>query len=210
MKGASRGEGLGNRFLSHIREVDAIVHVVRCFQDDNITHVDGSIDPIRDIEIINLELIFADLESLDRQISRVQKLAKSGQKKYMEELQIMEYIKENLEKGIPVRNLSFSDEQQNIVRQLFMLTSKPMIYAANISEDDVPEDSYHPMVEKVVEYAKKENTPVLVICAKLEAEIAQLNNDEKHAFLQEMGLENSIGQVNYRMLQVLDLISFIT
>jgi GTP-binding protein YchF len=211
VKGASRGEGLGNRFLSHIREVDAIVHVVRCFQDDNITHVDGSIDPIRDIEIINLELIFADLESLDRQISRVQKLAKSGQKKYMEELQIMEYIKENLEKGIPVRNLSFSDEQQNIVRQLFMLTSKPMIYAANISEDDVPEDSYHPMVEKVVEYAKKENTPVLVICAKLEAEIAQLNNDEKHAFLQEMGLENSgLDRLITECYRLLDLISFIT
>jgi GTP-binding protein YchF len=211
VKGASKGEGLGNRFLSHIREVDAIVHVVRCFQDENISHVDGSVDPIRDIETINLELIFADLESLERQISKNQKLAKSGEKKYIEELQLMEYIKEKLEKGIPVRNLSFPDEQQKIVRQFFMLTSKPVIYVANISEDDVLEDAYPPMANRVVEYAEKEKTPVLVLCAKLEEEIAQLADDEKQAFLEEMGLECSgLDRLISACYKLLDLISFLT
>ena len=211
VKGASKGEGLGNRFLSHIREVDAIVHVVRCFQDENISHVDGSVDPIRDIETINLELIFADLESLERQISKNHKLAKSGEKKYIEELQLMEYIKEKLEKGIPVRNLSFPDEQQKIVRQFFMLTSKPVIYVANISEDDVLEDAYPPMANRVVEYAEKEKTPVLVLCAKLEEEIAQLADDEKQAFLEEMGLECSgLDRLISACYKLLDLISFLT
>ncbi|NLX70183.1 MAG: redox-regulated ATPase YchF [Clostridiales bacterium] len=211
VKGASKGEGLGNRFLSHIREVDAIVHVVRCFQDENISHVDGTVDPIRDIETINLELIFADMESLDRQIARNQKLAKSGEKKYIEELRLMEYIKENLEKGIPVRNLTFSDEELKTVRQFFMLTSKPVIYVANISEDDVLEDTYPPMAEKVMEYAKNENTPVLVLCAKLEEEIAQLDEDEKQEFLQEMGLESSgLDKLISACYRLLDLISFLT
>lgn len=211
VKGASKGEGLGNRFLSHIREVDAIVHVVRCFQDENISHVDGTVDPIRDIETINLELIFADMESLDRQIARNQKLAKSGEKKYIEELRLMEYIKENLEKGIPVRNLTFSDEELKTVRQFFMLTSKPVIYVANISEDDVLEDAYPPMANRVVEYAEKEKTPVLVLCAKLEEEIAQLADDEKQAFLEEMGLECSgLDRLISACYKLLDLISFLT
>jgi GTP-binding protein YchF len=212
VKGASKGEGLGNKFLSHIREVDAIVHVVRCFEDENVTHVDGSIDPIRDIETINLELVFADLESLDKQISRVQRSAKSGDKKYIEELQVMEYIKENLEKGIPVRNLTFSEEQQDFVRQLFMLTSKPIIYAANISEDDIETDVYSlPLVKKVMEYAQKEHAKVLVICAKIEEEIAQLDDDEKQMFLEEMGIESSgLDRLISACYSLLGLISFLT
>ncbi|MFS8501701.1 MAG: redox-regulated ATPase YchF [Caldicoprobacter sp.] len=211
VKGASKGEGLGNKFLSHIREVDAIVHVVRCFDDEDITHVEGSIDPIRDIEIINLELIFADLESLEKQMVKVQKMAKSGDKQSIEKLQVMEYIKENLEKGIPVRSLTFTEEQQNLVRQLFLLTSKPMIYAANISEKDVGLKEDPPLVQKVKEYAKKENAPVVVICAKLEEEIIQLDEQEKKAFLQEMGLESSgLDKLVSACYSLLGLISFLT
>lgn len=211
VKGASKGEGLGNKFLSHIREVDAIVHVVRCFEDEEVTHVEGSVDPIRDIEIINLELIFADLESLEKQMAKVQKMAKSGDKQSIEKLQVMEYIKENLEKGIPARSLNFSEEQQNFVRQLFLLTSKPVIYAANISENDVGLDEDPPLVRKVREYAQKENARVLVICAKLEEEIVQLDDQEKKAFLQEMGLESSgLDKLVSACYSLLGLISFLT
>lgn len=211
VKGASKGEGLGNKFLSHIREVDAIVHVVRCFEDEDITHVEGSVDPIRDIEIINLELIFADLESLEKQMTKVQKMAKSGDKQSIEKLQVMEYIKENLEKGVPVRSLTFSEEQQDFVRQLFLLTSKPVIYAANISEKDVGLAEDPPLVKKVKEYAQKENAQVVVICAKLEEEIAQLDDQEKKAFLQEMGLESSgLDKLVSACYSLLGLISFLT
>jgi len=211
VKGASKGEGLGNKFLSHIREVDAIVHVVRCFEDEDITHVEGAVDPIRDIETINLELILADLESLDKQISRIQKMAKSGDKKYLENLEIMQQIKENLEKGIPVRNLTFSEEQQTFVRQLFLLTSKPVIYAANISENDVGKSPYPLLVTKVMDYAQKENSQVLVICAKLEEEIIQLDSEEKEMFLREIGLESSgLDRLVSTCYSLLGLISFLT
>ncbi len=210
VKGASKGEGLGNKFLSHIREVDAIVHVVRCFEDEEVTHVEGSVDPIRDIEIINLELIFADLESLEKQMVKAQKMAKSGDKQSIEKLQVMEYIKENLEKGIPARNLAFSEEQRNLVRQLFLLTSKPVIYAANISEKDVGVEDL-PLVQKVKEYAQKENAQVVVICAKLEEEIVLLDDQEKKAFLQEMGLESSgLDKLVSACYSLLGLISFLT
>jgi len=209
--GASRGEGLGNKFLSQIREVDAIVHVVRCFEDENIVHVEDSIDPVRDMETINLELIFSDLESLEKRMDRARKLQKAD-KKYQVELDLMERIKESLEKGIPSRNLSFTEEESHLVDQMFLLTSRPVIYAANIAEEDIgkrPEDL--PMVKAVMDQAEKENAEVLIICAKIEEEIAQLEPDEKNAFLQELGIpESGLDRLVKHCYHLLGLISFLT
>lgn len=212
VRGASKGEGLGNKFLSHIREVDAIVHVVRCFEDSNITHVDGSVDPVRDIETINLELIFADLESLERRIERTRKMSKSGEKKYQIELALLERIYENLEKNIPVRNMEFDDEEQDFVRQLFLLTSKPVIYAANISEDDLGKDpSSLPLVKKLIDYVAQEKAEVLVICANLEEEIAQLEPEEKQMFLEDLGIkESGLDRLIKACYKLLGLISYLT
>lgn len=211
VKGASRGEGLGNKFLSHIREVDAIVHVVRCFEDGNITHVDGSIGPIRDIQIINLELIMADLEVLEKKIERTKKMLKSGDKKFQVELELYEYIKQNLEKEIPARSIEFTDDQEKLIEQLFLLTSKPVIYAANISEEDLQSGVDNPYVTELKKYAEKEKSEVLVICAKIEEEIAQLDDEEKKEFLVELGLKESgldrLIKASYRLL---GLISFFT
>jgi len=172
VKGASKGEGLGNKFLSHIREVEAIVHVVRCFCDDNVVHVEGNIDPIRDIEIINLELIFADMEVLDRRLDRSKKAARSGDKKMAVEVDILERLKSSLESGISVRNMTFNEDEQNFVRQLFLLTSKPVMYVCNVSEDDLISDAEtNVLVKKVREHAKSEQSGVVVICAKIEEEI---------------------------------------
>ena len=209
--GASRGEGLGNKFLSQIREVDAIVHVVRCFEDENIVHVEDSIDPVRDMETINLELIFSDLESLEKRMDRARKLQKAD-KKYQVELDLMERIKESLEKGIPSRNLSFTEEESRLVDQMFLLTSKPVIYAANIAEEEIgksPEDL--PMVKSVTDQAEKENAEVLIICAKIEEEIAQLEPNEKNAFLQELGIpESGLDRLVRHCYRLLGLISFLT
>ena len=162
VRGASRGEGLGNKFLSHIREVDAIVHVVRCFEDPNITHVDGKIDPIRDIETINLELIFADLESIEKRMLKTKKMVKTGEKRYQQELVLLEKIKSGLEDNIPVRNINFDKEEKEIVKNLFLLTSKPVIYAANISEEDIGKEPENiPMVKELMDFAAKENSEVL-------------------------------------------------
>lgn len=211
VRGASRGEGLGNKFLSHIREVDAIVHTVRCFEDTNITHVDETIDPVRDIETINLELIFADLESLEKRMEKTRKALK-GEKKYQADLDLMEKIKENLEKGIPARNISYTEEEAHRVEQMFLLTSKPVIYAANISEDDLLADPESiPMVKHVLEYAQKEQSEVLVISAKVEEEIAQLDEKEKMAFLKELGInESGLDRLVKRCYSLLGLISFLT
>ena len=209
--GASRGEGLGNKFLSQIREVDAIVHVVRCFEDENIVHVEDSIDPVRDMETINLELIFSDLESLEKRMDKARKLQKAD-KRYRVELDLMERIKENLEKGIPSRNLSFTEEESRLVDQMFLLTSKPVIYAANIAEEEIgksPEDLL--MVKSVTDQAEKENAEVLIICAKIEEEIAQLEPDEKNAFLQELGIpESGLDRLIKHCYHLLGLISFLT
>ncbi|HHW49219.1 MAG TPA: redox-regulated ATPase YchF [Clostridiaceae bacterium] len=212
VKGASRGEGLGNKFLSHIREVDAIVHVVRCFEDNNIVHVDGSIDPKRDVETINLELIFADLEMLEKRIDRTRKMLKSGDKKYQIELEFFEMLKENLEKGIPVRALKLTDEEKQIIdHQLFLLTSKPVLYAANISEEDMQSYQNNKFVKELENIAKSEGSEVMVICAKIEEEIAQLDDEEKKVFLNELGLDESgldrLIKASYRLL---GLISFLT
>jgi GTP-binding protein YchF len=211
VRGASRGEGLGNKFLSHIREVDAIVHVVRCFEDANITHVDESIDPLRDIETINLELIFSDLESLEKRMDKARKMLK-GDRKYQIELELMERIKTALEKGLPARSLTCSEEEALLMDQMFLLTSKPVIYAANIAEDDISTDlDSLPMVKAVTAHAEREHSEVLVICARIEEEIAQLDPEEKKAFLQELGIpESGLDRLVKRCYHLLGLISYLT
>lgn len=192
VKGASKGEGLGNQFLSHIRQVDAICQVVRCFDDENITHVSGKVDPIDDIEIINLELILADLETVNRRFDRVQKLARQKDKEALLEYDALVKLKEGLEEQeLPARALSFTEEESKIVKGLHLLTSKPILYVANVSEDDVAgaEDNEH--VQRVKEYAAKEDAEVIVVCAKIEEEISELEADEKEMFLEELGIVES-------------------
>lgn len=212
VKGASRGEGLGNKFLSHIREVDAIVHVVRCFEDENITHVDGSIDTVRDIETINLELILADLESIEKRIQKSQKTAKSGNAEAKAELAFQLKIKEQLEAEIPARNMDLSEDEQVMLKDLFLLTSKPVIYAANVSEDEIGknEDDIE-MVAKLKAYASKEKSEVLTVCANIEEEIAQLDDDEAQLFLEELGLsESGLDRLVRACYHLLGLISYLT
>ena len=212
VKGASKGEGLGNKFLSHIREVESIVHVVRCFDDENVVHVDGSVDPIRDIETINLELIFADMEVMEKRIDKERHSARSGDKKSQEELDFMIRIEKQLEAGKPARSLEMSKEEAELIKQYFLLTSKPVLYAANISEDDlingIENNAY---VKKVMDYAKEEHSDVIPICAKIEEEISTLSNDEKYEFLKEYGLDepglNRLIKASYRLL---GLMSFLT
>jgi len=212
VKGASKGEGLGNKFLSHIREVDATVHVVRCFEDDNITHVDGSIDPTRDLETINLELIFADMETVDKRLDKAKKMQKTGDKKYKLEETVLSKIKETLESGKPARSIEFDDTEKEVVRDLFLLTSKPVIYAANVAETDVskPEDSL-PMVKRLKEVAEKESAEVLVVSAKVEAELNQLDADERVMFLEELGLKSGgLERLIEKSYKLLGLISYLT
>jgi ribosome-binding ATPase len=191
VKGASKGEGLGNKFLAHIREVDAIVHVVRCFVDDNITHVSGGVDPIDDIETINLELILSDLDSVEKKIERSRKNIKGGDKKYAAEVECLERIKEALYADKPARSVDLSDDEKLIVRDLHLLTMKPILYAANVSEDEVAKADENPYVQKVREYAALEGAEVVPISAKVESEIAELDEDEKALFLEELGLQES-------------------
>lgn len=212
VRGASKGEGLGNKFLSHIREVDAIVHVVRCFEDENITHVDGSIDPVRDMETINLELIYADLESVQKRIDRTRKLAQSGDGKSKSEIDVLEKIVQALDNGLPARTVELTDEQEVFAKSLFLLTRKPVLYAANIAEDQIGlGDGELPMVEKVRDAAKRERAEVMVISARIEEELAQLEDDERKEYLSELGLPASglelLVQASYRLL---GLISYLT
>lgn len=190
VKGASKGEGLGNKFLSHIRQVDAICQVVRCFEDENITHVAGQVDPIADIETINLELILADLETIEKRYSRVEKMAKQKDKEALAEFEILSKIKVALEKEEPVRSIEFTEEEKKVVKGLHLLTAKPVLYVANVGEEDLLEGT-NQYVEQVREYANKENAEVIVICAKIESEIAELEGEEKTSFLQELGIEES-------------------
>ncbi|MBU8684179.1 redox-regulated ATPase YchF [Bacillus haynesii] len=191
VKGASKGEGLGNKFLSHIRQVDAICHVVRCFADDNITHVSGKVDPISDIETINLELILADLETVEKRIGRVGKMAKQKDKEAVFEFEILTKLKEAFEQEKPARSVEFSEEQQKVLKQLHLLTTKPVLYVANVSEDEVADPSGNEYVQKVREFAAAENAEVIVVCAKIESEIAELEGEEKAMFLEELGIEES-------------------
>ncbi|MFD3157438.1 redox-regulated ATPase YchF [Haloimpatiens sp. FM7330] len=212
VKGASKGEGLGNKFLSHIREVSSIVHVVRCFEDSNIVHVDGSIDPIRDIETITLELVFSDLEVLERRMDKATKLARSGDKKAKANLELMNKVKAHLEENKPVRTLELDEEEQKFVDELFLLTSKPVLYAANISEDDLMNgNTENDMVKKVREYAANENSEVITICARLEEELSTLDDEEKMEMLSEYGLkEPGLNKLIHASYKLLGLISFLT
>ncbi|MDF2960922.1 MAG: GTP-binding protein [Paenibacillus sp.] len=204
VKGASKGEGLGNKFLAHIREVDAIVHVVRCFQDENITHVSGTVNPISDIETINLELILADVESVEKRIDRSRKNMKGGDKKYAAEVECLERVKEALYNDKPARSVDLSDDEKLLIRDLHLLTMKPMLYAANVSEDEVATADDNPFVQKVREYAAIEGAEVVPISAKVESEIAELEGEDKAMFLEELGLQesglNRLIKAAYRLL----------
>jgi GTP-binding protein YchF len=211
VKGASQGEGLGNKFLSHIREVEAIVHVVRCFESGDIVHVEGSVDPLRDIETINLELMLSDIELLDRRLQRSQKAAK-GDKTLAAEVEIIQRALAVLEAGKSVRTLDLTDEQQELVKSFNLLSAKPIIYVANVSEDDLANDgSTNPHVAKVREFASTEDAEVIVVSAQIEEEIAQLDLEERKEFLNDLGLEKSgldkLVQASYTLL---GLISFLT
>lgn len=212
VKGASKGEGLGNKFLSHIRESSSIIHVVRCFNDDNIVHVDGSVDPIRDIETISLELIFSDLEILERRMEKSIKLSRSGDKKAKAEMEIMEKIKAHLESGNPVRTLEFTDEESELVKDLFFITSKPVLYAANISEDDLLSgNADNDFVKKVKALAASENSEVITVCASLEEQLATLSEEEQNEMLSEYGLtESGLDKLIHSSYKLLGLMSFLT
>lgn len=210
VKGASNGEGLGNKFLSNIREVDAIVHVVRAFEDSNIVHVEGSVDPIRDIETINYELILSDLEIIGRRIERAKKQAKSGDKKYQTEIDFFEELQKKMGDGISARALEFSEEEQEMLAEVSLLSLKPVIYAANVSEDDYanPDNEY---VEKIREFAATEKSEVMVISARIEEEIAELDKEEKEMFLNELGAEESgLDKLIKASYKLLGLISYLT
>ena len=213
VKGASRGEGLGNQFLANIREVDAIVHVVRCFENSNIVHVDGSINPLRDIETINLELIFSDLEILERRISKVSKVARND-KSAAKELGLLNKVKAHLEDGKLAKTFEEVDdeEEQAWLESYNLLTYKPVIYAANVSEDDLADDAANNEgVQAVREYAKGEQSEVFVVCAEIEAEISELDDDEKKMFLEDLGLkESGLEKLIKASYKLLGLISYLT
>ena len=212
VKGASHGEGLGNKFLSHIREVDAIVHVVRCFEDENVVHVDGSVDPARDIDTIQTELILADIETVSRRREKAAHLVRYGEKKFQDELECADILLAHMNEGKPARTAALSKELLEVAESWLLLTMKKVVYAANIAEGDVGRDeSELPLVQKVRQIAEAEGSEVLVICAKAEEEIAQLDPEDKQMFLEDMGLEKSgldrLVKLGYHLL---GLISFLT
>ena len=212
VKGASKGEGLGNRFLSHIREVDAIIHVVRCFKDENVSHVYSDIDPVRDVEVVNLELILADLESLEKRIDKAHRMAKSGEKKYVTEYELLRRVKEELLKGIPLRNMEFSGEERIIIGELFLLSGKPVIYAANVDETDLGKNIEDLTdVKKLWQYASKEKSEVMIVSAKIEEEIMQLDPRERELFMKELGIPLSgMDRLIKACYRLLGLVSFLT
>ena len=212
VRGASRGEGLGNRFLSHIREVDAIVHVVRCFEDSNIVHVDGAVDPLRDMETISLELILADMETVQKRGEKARKMFKTGEHKYVFEAAVADKLLATLESERPARLCPLSAEEREVAEEWFLLTDKPLIYAANISEHDVGKDPRSlPLVKGVLELAEKEQAEVVVVSAQIEQEIASLPEEDKQLYLDELGIHTSgldlLIKASYR---ILGLISFLT
>ena len=212
VKGASQGEGLGNKFLSHIREVDSIVHVVRCFEDENIIHVDGSVDPKRDIEIIELELIFADMDTVSRRVEKAQKMVKSGEKKFGAEVELGQKLQAHLENERPARTLKVSPEEQEIMDSWFLLTDKPIIYAANIAEGDVGKNNSElPYVRQVESIAKAQGAEVFTISAQIEEEISVMPQEEKQEFLQELGIgQSGLDRLIHACYSLLGLISFLT
>ncbi len=211
VKGASKGEGLGNKFLSHIREVDAIIHVVRCFENSDIIHVDGSIDPARDLETINLELIFSDMEILERKIDNVKKAMK-GDKTLAPKVELYERVMKALEDGKTARSLDYTEEELEYISEVALLTTKPVIYAANISEDDIASDiNDNEFYKSVCEIAKGEKSEVIPVCAGIEAEIAELEAEEKEMFLEELGIkESGLDRLIKASYSLLGLISYLT
>ena len=209
VKGASKGEGLGNKFLSHIREVDSIVEVVRCFNDPNIVHVDGSINPVRDIETINLELIFADIETIDKRIDNVKKKLKAD-KKCQEELDLLEKVKKTLEEGKSARTIQLTDEEKELLKESFLLTMKPILYIANVSEEQLSNENDE-NVKQVEEYAKQENAQVIPLCVKIEEELASLEGEDKKEILEALGIkESGLDKVIKASYDLLGLMSFLT
>ncbi len=211
VRGASKGEGLGNKFLANIREVDAIVHVVRCFKDDNIIHVDGGIDPLRDIETINLELIFSDIEILDRRMERAQKAAKSD-KSVLAEIAVLEKVKAALDEGKCARAIGLDEEEQELIAEARLLTLKPIIYVANVAEDDVSGGyEENEAYRAVAAHAKSENAGIIAVCAQIEAELSDLEGEEKSAFLADLGIEESgLDKLIKASYSLLGLISYLT
>ncbi|MBL7716403.1 MAG: redox-regulated ATPase YchF [Bdellovibrionales bacterium] len=204
VKGASKGEGLGNQFLGHIRETNAIAHVVRCFSDPNVIHVDGSVDPIRDINVIDIELMLADLEAVTKKFSDTAKRAKQGDKKAAAQFGVLEPVKAGLEAGKPVRALGLSDDEMALIHDFHLITAKKVMYVANVDDKDIGNPEPNEYVKKVMEHAKKEGAPVIQICGKIESEIAELDEAEKVAFLKEMGMEepglNRVIRAGYALL----------
>ena len=210
VKGASHGEGLGNKFLSHIRETDAICEVVRCFEDSNVVHVDGNVDPIRDIETINLELIFADIETVNKRLDKAKKNLKAD-KKYQFEIDLLEKIKQTLENGESARTLDFNEDEKPIVKDMFLLTTKPILYIANVAETQIENAENDPLVLKVKEYAKKENAEVIPLCVKIEEELSTLDDIDKKEMLEALGLtESGLDKVIKKSYDLLGLMSFLT
>ena len=210
VKGASKGEGLGNKFLSHIREVDAIAHVVRCFEDSNIVHVDGSISPLRDIETINLELIFSDLEILERRLDSARKRLKAD-KKAQTEIDVLEKIKKVLEEGKCARTVILTDEEREEIKDLYLLTSKPVLYIANVSESQIENALEDPNVKQVEDFAKEEDAKVIPLCVKIEEELSALNGEDKKEMLEALGLDESgLDKVVKTSYDLLGLMSFLT
>jgi len=212
VRGASKGEGLGNQFLSHIRECDAIVEVVRCFEDDDVTHVDGSVDPVRDMETIGVELMLADLATVEKRLERTGKSAKSGDKKLKEEAEALQLLADALNEGKPVRALELTETQAAVVHDMWLLTAKPILYAANVAEEDLGPDAENlPLVAKVRERAAEEGAEVVVVSAAIEAEIAEMDPEEGKAFLEELGLhESGLDRMIRKSYHLLGLISYLT
>lgn len=211
VKGASKGEGLGNKFLSHIRETDAIAEVVRCFEDEKIVHVNGNIDPVDDIETINLELIFADIESVNKKIDRVAKLIKSGDKKAKLDYEFLLKVKEHLENGKPVRTLEMSDDEKEVLKDIYLLTIKPVIYVANVSEEQISNINDDKYVNMVKEYAKGENAKVIALCAKLEEDLSTLDETDKEELMKDYNIDESgLDKLIKASYNLLGLISFLT
>ena len=211
VRGASKGEGLGNQFLANIRETDAVIQVVRCFEDSNVHHVDGSVDPIRDIETIQIELALADLASIERRIEKTSRTAKSGDKDAKKELAVLEKILPVLEEGHAARTADLTDDETKIAKAFFLLTTKPTIYAANVDEDSLADPAQNPHVTKVKEHAEKEKAETVVICAKIEEDLIALEPDERTEFLQEMGVDSSgVDKMIKSAYKLLGLMSFLT
>jgi len=209
VKGASQGEGLGNQFLGHIRQVDAIANVVRCFEDENVVHVDGSVDPLRDIEVIQTELCLADLEQVERRLTRIQKQAKSGDKLMQAELPVLEKVRAVLDQGLPARVAGLLPEDAVLIKHLQLITGKPVLFVANVGEDDL--EGKHPFVDQVRGYAAEQGAEMVVICGKIESEIAELPEEEKVEFLQELGLaESGLDRMIRAGYDLLGLITYFT